>query len=305
MAKVTPAAEAEAETETKYGRGYFTIEQPPSWVPACVRLIGQRVDDTIVVPGLYLRASNELISVALLICWAITALARPDVIANNQLKNYVGYNNPCVGWDMPPAQYVGLLIAVLMSHLAWAYAGLDAARTQLRDDDGRVSPKEAMCLVADYAFALSQTVFCLLFVVGPPDDAWGWHTFIFVQFIFCRYLVNLANYFEAPPAVRRREHKAFIIVYGVVSLVLPLLYLVNITVYEAKGRTGVDPVLPWWITCVVDYAWVACSAFSTRMLPPDVPLRVTREVMVAGAPHALASRERAALAKLGLKAKDG
>ena len=75
MAKVTPAAEAEAETETTYGRGYFTIEQPPSWVPACVRLIGQRVDDTIVVPGLYLRASNELISVALLICWAITAAA--------------------------------------------------------------------------------------------------------------------------------------------------------------------------------------------------------------------------------------
>ena len=65
MAKVTPAAEA--ETETKYGRGYFTIEQPPSWVPACVRLFGQRVDDTIVVPGLYLRASNELISVALVL----------------------------------------------------------------------------------------------------------------------------------------------------------------------------------------------------------------------------------------------
>ena len=43
-------------------------------------------------------------------------------------------------------------------------------------------------------------------------------------------LVNLANYFEAPPAVRRREHKAFIIVYGVISFVLPLLYLVNITV---------------------------------------------------------------------------
>ena len=50
---------------------------------------------------------------------------------------------------------------------------------------------------------------------------------------------------------------------------------------------------------------MACSAFSTRMLPPDVPLRVTREVMVAGAPHALAPRERAAVAKLGLKAKDG
>ena len=74
---------------------------------------------------------------------------------------------------------------------------------------------------------------------------------------------------------------------------------------EAEGRTGLDPVLPWWITCIVDYAWVACSAFSTRMLPPDVPLRVTREVMIAGAPHALAPRERAALAKLGVKAKDG
>ena len=34
------------------------IEQPPSWVPACVRLFGQRVDDTIVVPGLYLRADS-------------------------------------------------------------------------------------------------------------------------------------------------------------------------------------------------------------------------------------------------------
>ena len=128
----------------------------------------------------------------------------------------------------------------------------------------------------------------------------------FVQFIFCRYRRQPRRYFEASwwrwraSAAAQGVHRSSTALAVRAAAALP---------GEHHGVRGRGPHLPRPGAPVVDhvlvdYAWVACSAFSTRMLPPDVPLRVTREVMVAGAPHALAPRELRAR-KLGVKAKDG
>ena len=83
---------------------FSVTEIDASWMPALYRLASQPLDSTIVVPVLYLKASNELIVLTLAISWALTLAFKYETVQNNQLQNFVGYNNPCVGWDLPPVQ---------------------------------------------------------------------------------------------------------------------------------------------------------------------------------------------------------
>ena len=35
--------------------------------------------------------------------------------------------------------------------------------------------------------------------------------------------------------------------YGVVTVVLPVLYFADILIYKAQDRQGIDPPIPWYI----------------------------------------------------------
>ena len=286
------------------GKGYFAVDLQIASKCALLRLAVQPLDANFVLPVEYIRASNELMLLGLAVTWVITASVNPHIIETNQLKNYVGYNNPCVGWDMAPANYIGHLACVVMAHFAWQYAWWDAARTQLRDDDGHISVKEAFIVGADYLYAISTTGLTLIFLVGPPNGAWGWHTFIFVQYILCKFLLAWANYLESPPEARTLLHRLFIRVYGIISVALPACYAIAIGVYEAEGRVGLDPPIPWFVTCVLDYAWVACQIGLSRLLPPEPPLRVYREVLRPGEHHQLTREDVKRLVKLGVKVRN-
>merc|ERR1740130_2036860 len=50
---------------------------------------------------------------------------------SNALKDRLGYNNPCVGWDSPPSNVIGAISLSLSSTLSWRYAWLDAVRSRL------------------------------------------------------------------------------------------------------------------------------------------------------------------------------
>ena len=69
------------------------------------------------------------------------------------LKNIVGYNNPCVGWDLAPASYIGQLAIVLGSYVSIRYATLDITRTRL--DGYNQGWRSSFSVFADYAFAVS------------------------------------------------------------------------------------------------------------------------------------------------------
>ena len=69
-----------------------------------------------------------------------------------------------------------------------------------------------------------------------------------------------------------------------------------IGVYEAEGLTGLDPPIPWGITCTLDYAWVASQIALSSLLPPEPPLRVRREVLRPNEHHEFTRQEAASLA---------
>ena len=76
-------------------------------------------------PADYVKASGELIFIALGLSWAITAVARPDAIEDNPLKQLFGYNNPCVAWDVPPAIYPAASLYTLAIYCSIRYAVTD------------------------------------------------------------------------------------------------------------------------------------------------------------------------------------
>ena len=269
----------------------------------------------------HLKAAGEATFLTLLITWSITFVYNRDKLRANPLKNVLGYNNPCVGWDFPPANSVGLFGMILVSVLVWRYNVLDANRTAIKAAGAPLAFHHKFSLVANLLNAVSVTVLCLIFIAGPTDGAWGWHTVLFVQHIVFRYVACAANFLETYGGWARARADAprssfyYLLVFGLVSCCLPVMYLINFLTYDGPppplrcdlpvlvcggdeatqclsnadcplaqtcGRAGPknlrDPLVPWWLTMAFDYTWFACLALGTHFMPQDIPLRVRLDV---------------------------
>ena len=170
-------------------------------------------------------------------------------------------------------------------YLAWTYARYEAMRTLLRSRDNKIDIAERFSLATTNLHGLASMVWMCLWLVGPPDGRWEAHLAIFSTAIVCRYLCTLGNYVECRfggESQRERvtrAHTVFIIIYGLVTTLLPILYFVDILVYQAQGRVGVDPPLPWYVLQTMDVLWVGCLAASTRMSVPEPPILIARKVL--------------------------
>merc|ERR1712203_1140910 len=82
---------------------------------ATVRLSFQPIDKAEVQPDDFLKASGEIFAFTLVFTWILSLIFNFRVFLNNHLRDVVGYNSPCVGWDEPPAIYFGLLGMVMMA----------------------------------------------------------------------------------------------------------------------------------------------------------------------------------------------
>ena len=89
--------------------------------------------------------------------------------------------------------------------------------------------------------------------VGPPDGRWSAHLAIFSACIVLRYLCALGNYIEnafGSPRQRKRvlrKHTVHVAIYGLVTVILPVLYFADILIYKAQNRQGIDPPIPWYV----------------------------------------------------------
>mmetsp|Transcript_45451 Transcript_45451/g.119934 ORF Transcript_45451/g.119934 Transcript_45451/m.119934 type:complete len:254 (+) Transcript_45451:319-1080(+) len=221
-------------------------------------------------------------------CGRSHALAKrrtPAPAARAACRRLQGHLNPCFGWDFAPASYVAVFMCAADVYLAWTYAVLEALRTRLRDTDNRIDRAERFSLVTTYLHGIASMMWLLLWLVGPPDGRWEVHLAIFSAALGFRYLCTLGNYVENrfgkafEKGHVNTSHTLFIIVYGLVVAVLPVLYFVDITVYAAEGRTGIDPPLPWQLLQTFDILWMGCLSASTAMSVPEPPIIVTHKVL--------------------------
>lgn len=254
---------------------------PDSGGPALVQVI--KPNKGIVYPENYLKAAGELLFLLFGVVWGITWIWHPEVIADNPIKDVMGYNNLCVGFDMPPATYVGLLIAFPIVYLCFRYSWTDLERSvlmrsELSDTQYRFS------VATNVLYMVSICGFGLAFVVSPYVSVTA-HFLAFLQFIVVRFLVVWANVYESPSPSRATMR--FLWVYGGISLVLPAIAVANLLHYSgAPSGSAPSPLVPYQISMVLDYAWFACLALTTTFLPRGNPLRFNASV----SPEPLAPR---------------
>ena len=259
--------------------------QPGPHYLELVNLLLQPAECPILVPKRYFDASNELMVLTLLVTWSITLAYDWRLAWDHPARKYVGHMNPCFGWDYRPASIVAVFACAADVHLAWTYAATESLRTRLRSRDGRLDWAESFSLLTTRLHGAAAMIWMLLWLVGPPDGRWAWHLAIFSIAIFFRYLCALGNYIECRFGSERdqvlveKSHTVFIVTYGVVTVLLPILYFTDIFVYRAQGRVGVDPPIPWYILQTMDVVWCAHLALCTKFSIPEPPILLTRKVV--------------------------
>ena len=190
----------------------------------------------------YLVAAGELLVLTMIVCWALTLIFNREAVSRNRLKDFLGYNNACVGWDFPPASYAGLVGCVGVAYLATRYNHLDATRTRLLQgtEQGVSRRLYRFILATNLLYALSCWIFPLLFLLGPPDGRWGWHCLCFMQLVVARFLAILGNFLEEPGSLTTGQ-KVFIWVYGALSVAFPTLVAVAYFIYESQEHSCDEP----------------------------------------------------------------
>ena len=231
----------------------------------------------------YFKASGEVLALTLVATGAMTALFRPEVLRSNPLRDRVGYNNACVFFDEPPANWFGAISTTYLVHLILIYCQLDTRRLQLARGS---LPRWYLYLgyACNMLYAVSACVFCLVFVVPPTVSVWG-HTLLFVQYIVCRWVAVASNYLEGWILGQRfsRGAVAFACVYTACSFVLPILYITSLVEYDRAGfQTGEHPYFSPYFVMTVDYAWFACLPLTTKFLPDAPPLRQRTQLATQG-----------------------
>lgn len=90
---------------------------------------------TDIVPERYLEAFFEQFILSMIIAWTLTCLYNPDIISRNRLRDIVGYNNVCVGFDSEPARSVMVPMFCFQSYLGIRYVHLDSMRAEIHSRD--------------------------------------------------------------------------------------------------------------------------------------------------------------------------
>jgi len=284
--------------------------------PALYRLYSAHRDsgnpDCVIVPEMYLQASGEAFVITCISAWAVTAVWNPGVIDRNPLKDLVGYNNVCVGFDEPPARFLAVPLFVVVAALGIRYAQLDTlrAKLQLRDHEYKISNfRYGFTTFANNGYVFFSCLMPLLLVVTPTVSQM-FHTFGFMFIIIFCWLVIFANFFEAK--VVTRESKIWLVTFSVCSVSVALIGIIDFRSYDyEKCRLDVNrtlgiadimdvrfdslwdtilmeehreaceqsPGAPWWLLAIFDYGWFFLLSTVVVFLPDAPPVHVDFELV--------------------------
>jgi hypothetical protein len=230
--------------------------------------------ESIVEPNAVFSASGEFFFIGVGFAWIITLLYEPGVIAMNPLKLRIGYNNVCVGFDMPPASYVAMPVLALSVAMGCVYSWMDTQRGYLQLAAREINQASFnFTYWSNMAFCVSLSLIPLIMVMTPVANAWG-HLLLFVQHIVIKTLIVSANFYEAWDHVSPRSKRWFIGCWTV-STIYPALLIVDFAYasYEFNGgMTATEfeergPLIPWYVTMFFDLSWFAFLATTSRFLP--------------------------------------
>mmetsp|Transcript_27912 Transcript_27912/g.63133 ORF Transcript_27912/g.63133 Transcript_27912/m.63133 type:complete len:271 (+) Transcript_27912:124-936(+) len=229
--------------------------------------------DRHVNPDIYLAANAEILFLTILMSLGITYTFNHEVLGNNGIRDMVGYNNPCVFWDSPPALYFAAFFFTPTVYFAIRYAVLDTQRAFLTKNlSDRM--KRAV-LVANFWYAVSQALNMLIFVVTPePGDVTKlrMHSAFFLQLVPSLGLCMALNYFEGWAAGEKvQKHQVVILaVSSTVTLLETVMAFVAVFAYQNDKKPVINP----WAMFLVDWAWFLCLPLISSFDPPSPAVHI-------------------------------
>ena len=200
----------------------------------------------------YLKAMGEALAILFVVVWTVTYISRPKyhgefIVDVNPLKDRIGYNNLCVGFDTAPAVYFAQFCWPYVSYLGVRFAWVDVQRCTLLKQHKEMSVcRFTVTILLDFLYVASVAGFGLVFVISPiasddrPFNGVWMHSIFFMQYIVMRFAVvymQFSNYRgpgEPASSGVSTLSWAFLCVYGVVSVAYTALLVVNYLHYDRE-----------------------------------------------------------------------
>jgi len=218
-------------------------------------------------PEEYFKASGEWLGLTGILAWTISYNFNYDLFLDNPLRDRVGYNNVCVGWDAPPALYLTAPFAAVYSYLGLRYTWTNIQRTSLLRV--HLSRSQFVCsIVADVVFGIAIANFPTLLVVTPAVSA-NAHTCLFLFSIVCRVFVLWAHWMENYDNVTKSSW-IYLVIFSIMSIGYSTMIIVSLEMYDqqvAKGISKPEPFFHPWIMMTLDYTWFTAAVLVNKFWP--------------------------------------
>ncbi|KAL1508705.1 hypothetical protein AB1Y20_004800 [Prymnesium parvum] len=232
------------------------------------RILTNPLHETI-MPEQLLCASGEVWGVTFVLAWTLTAIFNPGTIANNPIKDRIGYNNVCVGFDTAPANFICLPLITLSTVFGFAAAFTDIQRAVLeRSTDGpsaRSLFKFRLTICVDIILMASMLCLPLLLLIDPTVSPLG-HLLVFIQNLISRLLSFVVPFIRenAQRDQITRPRWLFLMAFAGISMILPVCWLIDFILYDPKQIS--HPINPIFL-CIFDWSWVIFATVYSGWVP--------------------------------------
>jgi len=219
----------------------------------------------------------------------------------------MGYNNICVGIDMPPALWTTATLYGLCSAATLNYVLFALHRLKVSSEEHMISlskPEVVAFYFCNLFYLFGGLVFALCFVNHPWDNLPA-HTRPFEIFMVGKLLAVWAVFYEEKLSRKFSEGRYGIdkkkkkdpnfeafrylwyVIFTITSLGLPVLFELNMAHRQRwleKSKRGehdgedFSPYVLREFTCVVDWTWFGCFVLTGTFLPKR-PIMVGRKLV--------------------------
>jgi len=240
------------------------------------KLLTERTRNT-VFPEHYLKAGSETLGFLLLGSWILTLVFNPEALRSNLIKDRIGYNNICVGFDTSPARYFALPCFVLKAYLDIRYVFTATQRSDLEREDGMVAVyQHRFSLIANgtYGFYLLFLPF-LVFVEPVDSSSVNFHYGVFALLILLRYLFISANFAQSVSTHKISTWSwVWFSLFTFATFASLTFSAVDFALYDAQKGGEQAPPIPWVLLMITDYMWFMLVFLTTKFLPDLSPIHV-------------------------------
>ena len=234
-----------------------------------------------------LKAAGELFAISIVVQAVVAAITHPEVFGSKHWSSRLfGYPSACVVIDTAPASYFGLVLYIFVAYLNILFCKIKLVRFHTTREDewtGLGMGKRIFILGSTYVFALSVSTFALCWSISPFQSIY-WHTAFFSFYLVARWFAVLASIVEYNARISARneiEHPrtkvkraVYMAIYFICTIGCSACWFADMVAGEGKGWGDAQPeleehtpLIPWLVTCILDYGTLICVALTTKFLP--------------------------------------